>query len=521
MMDECRHTGAEGAGAEEIGAPSPEDAGFDPRVSPRRRWREAAAAIASCALVLAGGYAVGAAGPRAASADDTSSRSSSHAGEELRFATAESEIRPAIPATLARPALPEQPARQLDYSRLNDQTLGRVAGLSVERLEIESGDTLGRVLTQAGVTTDQASEAINALKDVFDPRDLKIGHEVTLYLHTSALRRVATRPDAPSLVGLSLKPELDRTIAVALDADGAYQAKEVKLELQRELVRASGTIDSSLYIDANEAGATDRIIANFAELFSYSVDIQRQIRAGDDFEIMYEQFRAPTGELVRTGEIVYAALETGDTLKALYRFEAAEGIDYFDADGVSIRRSLMKTPINGARLSSGFGMRRHPIQGYNKLHKGADFAAPRGTPIYAAGDGVIVKQYRSGSYGNYIQIKHNGAWQTAYAHMNGFADGMREGRTVRQGEIIGYVGSTGNSTGPHLHYEVLENGQAVDPMSIDVPTGKELDGDELARFAAARDITRTQFAEAPTPADAQRMAAAKAGTQVAEVSAAQ
>src|SRR5690606_17758381 len=231
-------------------------------------------------------------------------------------------------------------------------------------------------------------------------------------------------------------------------------------------------------------------------------------------EIFYEQFRAPSGELVKTGEILYAALETNGVLKQLYRFEAAEGVDYFDTEGVSIRRFLMRTPVNGARLSSRFGMRRHPIQGYNRLHKGTDFAAPRGTPIYAAGDGVIDKLYRSPSYGNYIRIRHNGTWQTAYAHMNGFASGMREGRRVQQGEIIGYVGSTGNSTGPHLHYEVLRNGQQVDSMSVNVPTGKELEGDELARFAAAMDVTRAQYAEAPTALEAEQ-----APVAVAQVSA--
>lgn len=493
-----------------------DESAFDPRISPRRPWREVLAAAASCALVLAGGYAVGAAkGPHAASAAQVEAEAEAPA-PEFEFADAGDYIRPSIPATLARPALsayPQEAERALDYTQLSDQTLGRVAGISIEQFVIQSGDTLGRLLTHAGVTTDQAAEAISALKEVWDPRNLRIGQEVTLYLHTSALRRVATRAEAPDLVGLTLKPDTDRTVAVALDQKGEYQVREVMLELQRELVRVSGDIESSLYTDALKAGATDKVIANFANLFSYSVDIQRQIQPGDDFEILYEQFRTPDGEFVKNGEILYAALETNGALKQLYRFDAAEGADYFDAEGVSIRRFLMKTPINGARLSSRFGMRRHPIQGYNKLHKGTDFAAPRGTPIYAAGDGVVVKAYRSPSYGNYVQIRHNGEWQTAYAHMHNFASGMREGARVQQGEVIGYVGSTGNSTGPHLHYEVLHNGQAVDSMSVQVPTGKELEGDELARFMAAMDVTRTQYAEALTVQEVEARALAQAEAQ--------
>jgi murein DD-endopeptidase MepM/ murein hydrolase activator NlpD len=484
---------------------------FDPRIPPRRPWREALAAIASCAVVVAGGYAVGAAkGPDAVSAAEAEAAAPV---QEFQFAAAGDYILPSIPATLTRPAQSAyaeaaEPAA-LDYTQLSDQTLGRVSGISVEQFTIRSGDTLGRLLTQAGVTTDQSAAAISALKDIWDPRHLKVGQEVTLYLYTSPLRRVATRDEAPDLVGLTLKPDVDRTVGVALDTDGEYQAREVLMELQRELVRVSGDIDTALWVDMTEAGATDRIVGNFANLFSYSVDIQRQIQPGDDFEIMYEQFRTPGGELVKTGDILYAALETNGVLKQLYRFEAAEGADYFDAEGVSIRRFLMKTPINGARLSSRFGMRRHPIQGYNRLHKGTDFAAPRGTPIYAAGDGVVEKAYRSPSYGNYILIKHSGTWQTAYAHMHNFASGMREGRRVQQGEVIGYVGSTGNSTGPHLHYEVLQNGQAVDSMSVQVPTGKELDGDELSRYMAAIGVTRTQYAEAPTALDAETAAVAQ------------
>ncbi len=507
MMDE-HSPGAPGVG-EGFDALMEKDGGFDPRLTVRRWWREALAAAACCVLVVSGAYAVGithgedAAAVRVAEAEVPA----------RQFATDWTPVQPSIPETLARPALsadPQTPARTLDYAALDNATLERVAGLSVERFTVKSGDTLGRILTGTGVATQQSAAAIAALKDVWDPRHLRVGQEVSVYLYTSPLRRVANRPDSPDLVGLALKPAVDRTVAVAMDRDGSYQAREEMMELERTLVRVNGSIDSALWNDLNAAGATDRIIGNFANLFSFSVDIQREVRRGDDFEILYEEFRTSGGDLVKTGDIVYAALETRGALKQLYRFEAADGPDYFDAEGVSIRRFLMRTPINGARLSSHFGMRRHPIQGYNRLHKGTDFAAPRGTPIYAAGDGVIARQYRSPSYGNYILIRHNSTWQTAYAHMHNFATGMREGRRVRQGEVIGYVGTTGNSTGPHLHYEVLQNGNAVDPMSVRVPTGKELEGDELRRFTAAINGIRVQYADAPDARDMERVAVAAA-----------
>lgn len=461
---------------------------FDPRKASRESWRRAAVSLSVAAAAVTAGHMTG----LMDGADSASAHRAPVSEADLKVAQA-----PDLGIEIARPE-----ATALDrYAALTQDSVGAVAGLRVERVTIQSGDTIGRVLTRFNVSADQASDAISALKTVWNPRDLKVGQEITLYLETSPIRKVSTASkDVPDLVGLTIKPSVEKTVAVSQDYEGEFQVREIMMELNREIVRAEGEIDSALYIDANEAGATDRIIANFAQLYAYTVDIQRDIRQGDKFEILYERFTDDSGQVVKTGDIIYAGLETHGKLKELYRFDDGEAVDYYDAEGLSTKRFLMKTPINGARLSSHFGRRHHPVLGYTKMHEGTDFAAPRGTPIFASGDGVIETAYRSSSYGNYIRIKHSGGWKTAYAHMQKFASGMRDGARVSQGEVIGYVGTTGRSTGPHLHYEVLKNGTPVNPMATDVPTGKSLDGEALKTFMAARDQIDIQLANAPDAA---------------------
>ncbi|MEQ9447172.1 MAG: peptidoglycan DD-metalloendopeptidase family protein, partial [Rhodospirillaceae bacterium] len=227
--------------------------------------------------------------------------------------------------------------------------------------------------------------------------------------------------------------------------------------------------------------------ADMIRLFSYDVDFQRDIRSNDHFEIMFGQDVTNEGLVVTNGNIEYAAMTLrGETIK-IYAFKHSEGeTQYYNEEGKGIRKALMRTPINGARLSSSFGRRKHPVLGYTKMHRGVDFAAPRGTPIYAAGDGVIEKRQRWSSFGNYIRIRHGDGFATAYAHMNNFAKGYAVGSRVRQGAVIGYVGTTGRSTGPHLHYEVLRNGTQVNPMQVRFPASKTLDGEELKNFQRAR-----------------------------------
>ena len=222
----------------------------------------------------------------------------------------------------------------------------------------------------------------------------------------------------------------------------------------------------------------------FLSICSY----QREMRVGDEFEIVFEEYVDERGNYIRSGDILFAALDGYATDREFYRFTPSDdGItDYFDAEGEAARKFLMKTPINGARLSSNFGYRTHPISGYTRLHKGTDFAAPTGTPVMAAGNGTIERASRFGTYGNYVRIRHANGYQTAYAHLNGYGPGIRSGVRVQQGDIIGYVGSTGASTGPHLHYEVLENGNHINAMSLDLPTGRQLEGPLLEEFNEAR-----------------------------------
>jgi len=246
-------------------------------------------------------------------------------------------------------------------------------------------------------------------------------------------------------------------------------------------------VQTSLYDSLIAGGATDREVSAFADVFAYDVDFQRDIHPGDGVELVFERFRDDEGRTVKTGDLLFVSLDVRGESKSFYRFKRRDGdTDWYDAAGRSARKALMKTPINGARLSSGFGMRRHPILGYSLLHKGTDFAAPPGTPIMAAGDGVIVRAGGFGSYGNYVRIRHSDGYETAYAHMSRFGRGIRPGVSVRQRQIIGYVGTTGRSTGPHLHYEVLLRGQQMNPMNLKGKTGSNLDARDLAAFKEER-----------------------------------
>ena len=224
----------------------------------------------------------------------------------------------------------------------------------------------------------------------------------------------------------------------------------------------------------------------FARIFGFEVDFQRDIRKGDWFEILYEKFEDDNGVVQDTGKIIYASMFVNGNEINLYNFKDDKDIGFYDIKGKSIVKSLMKTPINGARLSSSFGMRKHPILGYNKMHRGTDFAAPTGTPIMASGSGKITRARWCGGGGNCVKIKHNSTYETIYAHMKSFARGIKEGKRVKQGQIIGYVGSTGLSTGPHLHYEVIVNGQKVNSQKLKLPSGKILIGKEREEFELAR-----------------------------------
>tara|TARA_Y100000996_G_scaffold411259_1_gene395076 strand:- start:273 stop:1640 length:1368 start_codon:yes stop_codon:yes gene_type:complete len=281
---------------------------------------------------------------------------------------------------------------------------------------------------------------------------------------------------------------ISNTLSIEIRKNKAseFTIKENILKLYKREVVVKNTIKNNLYSAAINAGIEPNIIIEFARIYGFEIDFQRDIRKGNWFEIYYEKF-VDDKEIVRdTGKIIYASMYVNNKEINLYNFKTGKEFGYYDLNGKSIVKSLMKTPINGARLSSSFGMRKHPILGYNRMHKGTDFAAPSGTPIMASGSGTITRSRWCGGGGNCVKIKHNSTYETVYAHMKSFAKGIREGRKVRQGQIIGYVGSTGLSTGPHLHYEVIVNGKKVNSQKLKLPSNKILKAEERKNFEIER-----------------------------------
>jgi murein DD-endopeptidase MepM/ murein hydrolase activator NlpD len=369
--------------------------------------------------------------------------------------------------------------------------------------EIKKGDTLGRLLGELGTDRDSAHAAINALSEVFSPRKLRVGQQLEI-TYAAPPQAQPARADDPGddraddlgddtgallgqLLGLSLVPSVERRVEVRRDESGAFVAQAIERPLQVRDAWAKGVITSSLYEAALDSEVPLPVLLEMIRALSFDVDFQRDPQRGDGFELLYESQRDETGQEVKTGKLLYAEMRLSGKTKRLYHFASKSGVDgYFDENGKSVRKTLLRTPIDGARISSGFGKRRHPILGYNKMHKGLDFAARSGTPIYAAGDGVIEKAGRNGGYGKYVRIRHNGTYKTVYAHLSKYGRGIRSGVRVRQGQVIGYVGSTGRSTGPHLHYEVLVNGKQTNPARIKLPSGITLAGADRSAFATTK-----------------------------------
>lgn len=432
--------------------------------------------------------------------------------DDMGRSTQTSDSEPLLSSSIAlQSTAPTLPLERLNQNAFRD--CPDCDAISNASLTVPRGGTLAGVLDDAGAGRREAARAIYALGDLFDVRDLRVGQAIQVYLRDS---EDEDGEAFQQLDGLSFRPDIERTITVARLSDGSYRARETRNTFSSEWVRASGTITSSLYVDALQAGATDRVVVELAGVLGYAIDFQRSIYPGDGFDLLFERFIDADGDVARTGDIVYARYDGRGEPKEFFRFETPDGIvGYYTGDGASAQRLLMLTPINGARLSSHFGRRRHPILGYTRAHNGTDFAAPTGTPIMAAGNGVVERANRFGSFGNYIRIRHPNGYQTAYAHLNGFARGIRAGSRVTQGQIIGYVGTTGRSTGPHLHYEVHLNGSPVNPMTLDLPTGRQLEDDELPLFEAERDriLAMLETAASAAEADDTLMASNQDGAQ--------
>ena len=351
----------------------------------------------------------------------------------------------------------------------------------MKRVSVLRNETLSSVLDRMGAPRAEANSAVFAASQLLDLRGMRPGDDVTAWLETGI-------DGVVRLTGVSLRPAAETQVLVSLGADGTWTPHELKAKLSPGINYISADVDQSIYQTALELGANDQQVVDFADIFGYDIDFQREVQTGDHFGILYETFEDERGAQVKTGNVLMAEMDGAALTKTFYRFTPSDDgqVDYFDETGQSAKKFLMKTPINGARLSSGFGNRKHPILGYTKLHKGTDFAAPTGTPIYAAGNGRLVGYGPNGTFGNYAKIQHANGYVTAYAHMSRFSKGLHKGSTVKQGQVIGYVGTTGRSTGPHLHYEVYINAKPVNAMTLKLPTGRKLSGAQLEGFQAER-----------------------------------
>ena len=365
-----------------------------------------------------------------------------------------------------------------DFSNLTNFLISKINSPYQEiNYEIKNNDTVEKILKKFQIRDKDIQNISTKLKK-----------EKLTYIYSGRrLSLISKKLNDGTNTLVNLVYPIDNTSSVEIrKAQNSFIIKENILQLYKKEVVVKNIIKSNLYSSAIESGVEPNIIIEFARIFGFEVDFQRDIRKGDWFEILYEKFEDDNNKVRDTGKIIYASMYVNGTEINLYNFKYNNEEDYYDIKGKSITKSLMKTPINGARLSSSFGMRKHPILGYNKMHRGTDFAAPSGTPIMASGSGTVTRARWCGGGGNCVKIKHNSTYETIYAHMKAFAKGIKEGRKVKQGQIIGYVGSTGLSTGPHLHYEVIVNGKKVNSQRLKLPSGKTLKGDERKQFELDR-----------------------------------
>ena len=343
--------------------------------------------------------------------------------------------------------------------------------------KIKNNDSIGKIFRNLGIDESETKQIVTALKEK-KLMNIYAGRELNIIFKKG-------KKEKNSIVKVSYP--ITNTISVEIrKKDNNFIIKENVLRLIKKEILVENQIKDNLYSSATKVGIEPNIIVEFARIYGFEIDFQRDIRKGDEFKIFYEKFIDERGVVRDTGKVLYASMLVNGREINLYNFRYDDENGYYDIDGKSIVKSLMKTPINGARLSSSFGMRKHPILGFSKLHTGTDFAAPMGTPIMASGSGTVTRARWCGGGGNCVKIKHNSTYETVYAHMKNFAKGIKEGRKVSQGQIIGYVGSTGMSTGPHLHYEVIVNGKKVNSQRLKLPSGKVLKGEARKKFEIER-----------------------------------
>ena len=354
----------------------------------------------------------------------------------------------------------------------------------IEYYTLKDGDTLTSVLKKTKLTNREIDQLVSSTIDKINVNKLKIGTRIEIISNLKdsekTVKEIIIYPDAENKINISKVKDkfiVEKDIKKLFSKNKFYEVK----------------IDKSIYESLKQVEVPDNIIMEFVQLFSFDIDFQRDIRNGNSLKIMFDQYYDKYDNVVKTGSIYFAEINLLSSSYELYRFKSQDMVEYFNAEGKSATKALMKTPINGARLSSGFGMRKHPILGYNKKHQGVDFAAPTGTPIMAAGTGHIEFVGNNGGAGKYIRIKHLNGYKTSYSHLSKYASGIKKNFRVTQGQTIGYVGNTGLSTGPHLHYEVIYNGERINPMKMKLPSGKKLEGENLKNFLLVKEKTDTEI----------------------------
>jgi murein DD-endopeptidase MepM/ murein hydrolase activator NlpD len=400
-------------------------------------------------------------------------------------------------------------------------------GVETRTVTLDSGDTLAGVLEDAGISSQDANAAVAAMGKDFSPRAIKAGMSVDVTYAIASIdasgANAAATPARPKttivmvnhkpvevpladdngeadatpgtsqpisrLLALHFSPSVEQDITITRTMAGGFDAQLVKKELQVHRHRVGGTIDSSLYLSAMQAGIPAAVVQDLMNnILPYKVDFQREVHPGDSFEVYYDYYYTPEGLPAKYGSISYARMRLSGKDIVLYRYQPDpdQAPEYFDAHGESAKGMLMKTPVDGARISSGFGSRFHPVLGYTRMHKGIDFAVPVGTPVKAAGTGTIQFMGAASGYGNFLKIDMGNGWGTGYAHLSRFAPGLRKGARVRQGEVVAFSGNTGLTTGPHLHYEIFEHGTQINPLTVKAAQGRTLVGRELASFVGTR-----------------------------------
>ena len=343
----------------------------------------------------------------------------------------------------------------------------------------KTGDTYQSIINKLNINKKEKKILLENILKEKSLKILKINQKFTFKFDNLSKKKI-----------IEFKIETDKKNEILfskINNQDKFISKQIEKNFKKNVVYKETVITNSLYNSAINLGIKPNIIIEFARLYGFQVDFQRDVWKNDSFQIIYEEFVNENDKVIDTGEIIFASLNLQNTDLRLYKYEFKKNkVDYFDENGKSIRKTLMKTPINGARLSSSYGKRKHPILGYTRMHTGTDFAAPSGTPIMASGDGKVTKAGWCGGGGNCVKIKHNSTYQTVYAHMSKFGRGIKKGARVKQGQIIGYVGSTGLSTGPHLHYEVIENGKKINSQKLKLPSGKILKGEERKKFEVSK-----------------------------------